>query len=920
MHLENSEQGKGCGEEVMLAEQCQVPKLTEAVDIGSPSKGSAELGMGILVEYTEQTVVSTETDPSVLCVDQCSMDRDQTQSFTYCNGRCEGDEQYPASDGFFLPDPIVDRCETSGLSQPFEECAPHRECFKPCKSSEHGANHSLAPEFSACCEQCTEHLQLFQQCEHSDQQFDFEPETSTGSCEPDCGQSEMSDFTSESLNLCLLQQNQPSDEQGEDFDSEPGEITSFTPDISDAEDQPDCGAELYEYDETDDQNECAEEEEYEEGCEPEEEESSDQDSTDLTEDLNPSRSSSPAHVCFDDCKVVSFADGCCELQQLVSTDDRVSDNYESSQEYEPPPQCSSDQASEFCTDEDGSSECSSVETKSFKTCPEGSIPSDPCSDSSGESEKGAQEDSSDEQTQWESFEDDDDLEQSTINRNNKDKEEMAAVDIVIEDYFDLFDRSDYFGHAFAQKKHYVSCFDGGDIHDHLYLQQNHAQAQKKEWNQKALKEEVPAEDFDVLVRGDDEDEDVYVRGDDEDEDVHVEDANQGDGSSVDVESTPAVCREEDKEEEEEKDFLACSEREPYWSLVDSEGNGEMYDAGVEEYYAFQIKSIPTLVLTGLGELVEDTSGNERENDVSSLNETQTTAQEFKSTTFEITEVRELSDDLANLPDVEETAYDQSPDSDDDSGFSEISTDIKPSDIIHSVASELDKKDGGDAETRTSERSRDSEEEPSDDESSEPCECDYCIPSLQQTPARPLLPQLESNDAGKICVIIDLDETLVHSSFKPVNNADFIIPVEIDGTVHQVYVLKRPHVDEFLKRMGEMFECVLFTASLSKYADPVSDLLDKWGAFRSRLFRESCVFHKGNYVKDLSRLGRDLNKVIIIDNSPASYIFHPENAVPVASWFDDMNDTELLDLIPFFQRLSKADDVYDFLAQQRTPSS
>lgn len=56
------------------------------------------------------------------------------------------------------------------------------------------------------------------------------------------------------------------------------------------------------------------------------------------------------------------------------------------------------------------------------------------------------------------------------------------------------------------------------------------------------------------------------------------------------------------------------------------------------------------------------------------------------------------------------------------------------------------------------------------------------------------------------------------------------------------------------------------------------MLDKWGAFRNRLFRESCVFHRGNYVKDLSRLGRDLNKVIIIDNSPVSYIFHPENAV------------------------------------------
>lgn len=192
-------------------------------------------------------------------------------------------------------------------------------------------------------------------------------------------------------------------------------------------------------------------------------------------------------------------------------------------------------------------------------------------------------------------------------------------------------------------------------------------------------------------------------------------------------------------------------------------------------------------------------------------------------------------------------------------------------------------------------------------------------TISKVPAKPLLPQIKSKDVGKICVVIDLDETLVHSSFKPVNNADFIIPVEIDGTVHQVYVLKRPHVDEFLKRMGELFECVLFTASLAKYADPVSDLLDKWGAFRSRLFRESCVFHRGNYVKDLSRLGRDLNKVIIVDNSPASYIFHPDNAVPVASWFDDMSDTELLDLIPFFERLSKVDNVYTVLKQQRTTS-
>ncbi|XP_062613981.1 CTD small phosphatase-like protein isoform X1 [Saccostrea cucullata] len=184
----------------------------------------------------------------------------------------------------------------------------------------------------------------------------------------------------------------------------------------------------------------------------------------------------------------------------------------------------------------------------------------------------------------------------------------------------------------------------------------------------------------------------------------------------------------------------------------------------------------------------------------------------------------------------------------------------------------------------------------------------------------LLPAVLNKDTNKKCAVIDLDETLVHSSFKPISNADFIVPVEIEGTVHQVYVLKRPYVDEFLKKMGEMFECVLFTASLAKYADPVADLLDKWGVFRSRLFRESCVFHRGNYVKDLSRLGRDLAQVIIIDNSPASYIFHPDNAVGVQSWFDDMTDTELLDLLPFFEGLSNVDNVYQVLKNQNRRNS
>uniref|UniRef100_A0A8B9JMF0 protein-serine/threonine phosphatase n=1 Tax=Astyanax mexicanus TaxID=7994 RepID=A0A8B9JMF0_ASTMX len=184
-------------------------------------------------------------------------------------------------------------------------------------------------------------------------------------------------------------------------------------------------------------------------------------------------------------------------------------------------------------------------------------------------------------------------------------------------------------------------------------------------------------------------------------------------------------------------------------------------------------------------------------------------------------------------------------------------------------------------------------------------------TIAKIPGSSLLPEVTPEDQGKICVVIDLDETLVHSSFK-VNNETLFT------TKTLVYVLKRPHVDRFLQRMGEMFECVLFTASLAKYADPVTDLLDQCGVFRTRLFRESCIFHQGCYVKDLSRLGRQLSKTLILDNSPASYIFHPENAVPVVSWFDDLEDTELLNLLPVFEELSAVDDVCAKLRQLREP--
>jgi len=163
-----------------------------------------------------------------------------------------------------------------------------------------------------------------------------------------------------------------------------------------------------------------------------------------------------------------------------------------------------------------------------------------------------------------------------------------------------------------------------------------------------------------------------------------------------------------------------------------------------------------------------------------------------------------------------------------------------------------------------------------------------------------LPEPFPEHKGRKCLVLDLDETLVHSSFKPIPGPDFVIPIEIENTIYRVYVKKRPYVDDFLLRCSKIYEVVIFTASLSKYANPLLDKLDFNKTISHRLFRETCVLNGTSYVKDLRVLGRKLKNIIFVDNSPHSYAFQPQNAIPIETWFDDMTDTCLLDLLPVLE--------------------
>ena len=173
--------------------------------------------------------------------------------------------------------------------------------------------------------------------------------------------------------------------------------------------------------------------------------------------------------------------------------------------------------------------------------------------------------------------------------------------------------------------------------------------------------------------------------------------------------------------------------------------------------------------------------------------------------------------------------------------------------------------------------------------------------------------LPPKTSNKKTLVLDLDETLVHSQFFEFSiPSDITIKIEIEQEIYDIHVLVRPGVEKFIEIMKDYFEIIIFTASISKYADILMNIIDPNNYCPYRLFREHCSYINNNYVKDLTKLGRNLKDIIIVDNSPLSYSFHPNNGLPILSWFDDYNDFELEKITPILIFLSMVDDVRQFI--------
>ncbi len=92
-------------------------------------------------------------------------------------------------------------------------------------------------------------------------------------------------------------------------------------------------------------------------------------------------------------------------------------------------------------------------------------------------------------------------------------------------------------------------------------------------------------------------------------------------------------------------------------------------------------------------------------------------------------------------------------------------------------------------------------------------------------------------------------------------------------------------------------------------------LIKYRLYRSHLSLRNI----NNDVKDLSLLGRDLSKVIMIDNFSENYKLQQDNGLPINSWTGDINDTSLRDLIPIMNYIveNNVEDVREVIKKVKT---
>jgi RNA polymerase II subunit A small phosphatase-like protein len=161
------------------------------------------------------------------------------------------------------------------------------------------------------------------------------------------------------------------------------------------------------------------------------------------------------------------------------------------------------------------------------------------------------------------------------------------------------------------------------------------------------------------------------------------------------------------------------------------------------------------------------------------------------------------------------------------------------------------------------------------------------------------------------LILDLDETLIFSSLEKLSSKE-------DFSVGNYFVYKRPNLDTFLKFIQNNFQLAVWTSSTSDYAGGiVKQLFPDKSILKFVWARERCVSkidiesREQYWIKDLKKvkkLGFNLEKVLVIDDSPEKLERNYGNHIPVIPFLGDPKDDELQRLMNFLEKIKNLDSV------------
>ena len=155
------------------------------------------------------------------------------------------------------------------------------------------------------------------------------------------------------------------------------------------------------------------------------------------------------------------------------------------------------------------------------------------------------------------------------------------------------------------------------------------------------------------------------------------------------------------------------------------------------------------------------------------------------------------------------------------------------------------------------------------------------------------PYIRTKSSKNFSLVLDLDETLVHFKEKLSNEGNGILCI-------------RPGIPEFFEKVGKYYELIIFTTATQEYADILIDAIEADKIyFEHRFYRNHAIIINNDFVKDLTRIGRPLDKIIIIDNMPQNFSLQKENGIMIKPfWGEDIYDTALFELIPILINIAK----------------